>query len=433
MEPNADRSESLRRAATATNTSGYDSHCGTFVNSSGAADSDSSADLNEPRRPDDRRASLALRRAILGAGSASTKDLAQALREIDEDGNGSISLDELFQGLCKCGLNPSRDMTAKIFDEIDCNHSGAITFEEFSDYMAGLKEYEVYQMSKFTFFGNFCHFLFCADSIGIFVLALQMYSLQKDDTEESQLKYKFLKLVIFLCGLFWVPLFSYTVGWPVLKTLCHSIRNRFKLRDVYETKQALRSEQWRSAGSHLNSPVHHQAGSLSAENSAGSLSAQNVPISSTKEVNAVHHTSAANSPIESSVEPVARPPEPHPLSVPVPEGLPSMLPMGSYLSGLSRREVGDGSDEDTRAKYPVTSTQSVPLAVQVRSSAQSDKEIEFGGFYDPLAYHVAMSRQQHAKPVHFNPLANSLGTSCGRRVLPPLRVPALRTSHMELS
>ncbi|XP_076437850.1 neo-calmodulin-like isoform X2 [Babylonia areolata] len=74
----------------------------------------------------------------------STEDVEQQWREVfrifDRDENGSVSASELGALLRGLGYNPSMAQVEKILREIDYNGTGVIEWEEFREYMRGMKK-----------------------------------------------------------------------------------------------------------------------------------------------------------------------------------------------------------------------------------------------------------------------------------------------------
>lgn len=50
---------------------------------------------------------------------------------MDEDGNKSLSLQELTDGLEECGLELSSDEISSMFEKLDGDGSGSVNVEEF--------------------------------------------------------------------------------------------------------------------------------------------------------------------------------------------------------------------------------------------------------------------------------------------------------------
>ena len=63
-------------------------------------------------------------------GGLTEEHLRSVFTSIDEDGNGSIDIEELTKALLECGSKPQHIQS--IFDSINLDHDKGISFEEFS-------------------------------------------------------------------------------------------------------------------------------------------------------------------------------------------------------------------------------------------------------------------------------------------------------------
>eukprot|EP00440_Ansanella_granifera_P075864 gb/GFBE01082329.1/.p1 GENE.gb/GFBE01082329.1/~~gb/GFBE01082329.1/.p1 ORF type:complete len:631 (+),score=166.02 gb/GFBE01082329.1/:1-1893(+) len=88
--------------------------------------------------------------------------LQAAYHEIDEDGSGSLTLEELVEALKACGLNASQEATTQVMKEIDKNMDGTIDIHEFVLFFRTLEEMTQFQKKTeqraqfLTFICNFC-------------------------------------------------------------------------------------------------------------------------------------------------------------------------------------------------------------------------------------------------------------------------------------
>lgn len=357
-------------------------------------------------RSDNDQASFYMQRVIMGGGHVSLEDLEEVLKAMDEDRSGHISFEELFNGLCKCGLNPSRDATEQIFDEIDYDKSGTITCDELKEYFNELDEYAQLQRNKKRVAQCFCHCSFLADSVGIFLMVLLLYEWREDKYGAKKQMYALVNNVMIGCGVMWFPLFAYAVGWPLLKTVYRSCRQPKAPNSLKARRSRLSRSQRRSTvGVDLKSP----------DSNATFLS--RTPAPPTIEANRLAN---GQSPLIRGED--AHPPEAHPLSVPAPDGLPEMLPLDAVPGNEFAQQQGDLATPAVANTAP-TSPSGVPRHVaEVK---------EVGRRYDPLDYAKAITRQMQLQPaVHFNPLAQCNGGPFQQKVLPPVRG---RHRVMELS
>ena len=78
-----------------------------------------------------RRTSRELEQDVFGMHLKDVESLKKKFDEIDVDGSGAISADELKQALVKVGKNPSDDEVKAMLKKFDANGDGVLQFSEF--------------------------------------------------------------------------------------------------------------------------------------------------------------------------------------------------------------------------------------------------------------------------------------------------------------
>mmetsp|Transcript_81367 Transcript_81367/g.143607 ORF Transcript_81367/g.143607 Transcript_81367/m.143607 type:complete len:626 (-) Transcript_81367:97-1974(-) len=101
--------------------------------------------------------------------------LEAAYQEIDEDGSGSVTMEELVGSLNDCGLHASQTAADNVMKEIDKNMDGTIDIHEFVEFFRTLEEMDEFQKKTearaqfLTFICNFC-FLSHIVIVGVFLM-----------------------------------------------------------------------------------------------------------------------------------------------------------------------------------------------------------------------------------------------------------------------
>ena len=59
----------------------------------------------------------------------------QAFKEMDADGSGELTIDELYEGLRKAGCGMSKEEVMRIVDTVDSSKDRRLTYNEFKELM----------------------------------------------------------------------------------------------------------------------------------------------------------------------------------------------------------------------------------------------------------------------------------------------------------
>ena len=59
----------------------------------------------------------------------------EAFEEMDVDGSGELTIDELYEGLRKAGCEMRKEEVARIIDSVDSSKDHRLTFNEFRELM----------------------------------------------------------------------------------------------------------------------------------------------------------------------------------------------------------------------------------------------------------------------------------------------------------
>jgi len=131
--------------------------------------------------PVEKKKHVMLKRVIFWADEAEGDEqlpmglLEAAYQEIDEDGSGSVTLEELVSSLQDCGLHASQSAADAVMREIDKNMDGTIDIHEFVEFFRTLEEMNDFQKKTeqraqfLTFICNFC-FLAHIVIVGVFLM-----------------------------------------------------------------------------------------------------------------------------------------------------------------------------------------------------------------------------------------------------------------------
>eukprot|EP00933_Yihiella_yeosuensis_P008746 TRINITY_DN11437_c1_g1_i1.p1 TRINITY_DN11437_c1_g1~~TRINITY_DN11437_c1_g1_i1.p1 ORF type:complete len:627 (+),score=137.43 TRINITY_DN11437_c1_g1_i1:108-1988(+) len=94
--------------------------------------------------------------------------LEAAYREIDEDGSGSCTMEELVSALALCGLHASQEAADMVMKDIDKNMDGTIDIHEFVEFFRTIEEMSRFQNKaekRAQFLAFVCNFCFLAHII----------------------------------------------------------------------------------------------------------------------------------------------------------------------------------------------------------------------------------------------------------------------------
>jgi len=130
--------------------------------------------------PVEKKKHVMLKRVIFWADEEGDEELPMELleaayQEIDEDGSGSVTLEELVSSLQDCGLHASQSAADAVMREIDKNMDGTIDIHEFVEFFRTLEEMNDFQKKTeqraqfLTFICNFC-FLAHIVIVGVFLM-----------------------------------------------------------------------------------------------------------------------------------------------------------------------------------------------------------------------------------------------------------------------
>mmetsp|Transcript_68914 Transcript_68914/g.190782 ORF Transcript_68914/g.190782 Transcript_68914/m.190782 type:complete len:639 (+) Transcript_68914:61-1977(+) len=111
--------------------------------------------------------------------------LEKAFRDMDTDGSGNVTVDEMIEALQECGLNASQKVVAKIIKEIDKNSSGDIDVHEFVDFFRHVEELNRFQEkteNRAQFLSIVCNCCFLAHIVIVGVLLMVFIGMDEEET-----------------------------------------------------------------------------------------------------------------------------------------------------------------------------------------------------------------------------------------------------------
>lgn len=140
------------------------------------------------------------------------KMLEAAFGEMDEDGSGSIDMDELLENLELCDLKVSQEASDAIMKDIDEDGNGEISIHEFVEFfrkvedLASLEE-RGKQRAQFTTF--LCNFCFIAHIVIVSVLLMNFIGMDAETNPDGVLIFKNMLIA-----------FSFVLGVLLICVIC---------------------------------------------------------------------------------------------------------------------------------------------------------------------------------------------------------------------
>eukprot|EP00931_Biecheleriopsis_adriatica_P086512 TRINITY_DN61172_c0_g1_i1.p1 TRINITY_DN61172_c0_g1~~TRINITY_DN61172_c0_g1_i1.p1 ORF type:complete len:647 (-),score=150.09 TRINITY_DN61172_c0_g1_i1:105-1982(-) len=133
--------------------------------------------------------------------------LEAAYQEIDEDGSGSLTLEELVDALKACGLNASQAAADNVMREIDKNMDGTIDIHEFVMFFRTLEEMNQFQKKteqRAQFLVFICNFCFLTHIIVVGVLLMVFIRMDEASNPDNYtiMKNLLIAFSVVLCLLF---------------------------------------------------------------------------------------------------------------------------------------------------------------------------------------------------------------------------------------
>lgn len=117
-----------------------------------------------------------------------TELLELAFREIDEEGTGSVLLEELVEQLRLCGLNASQAAADIVMKEIDKNCDGNVDIQEFVEFFRTLEDmnrFDKKSQNRARFLTNVCNCCFIVQTVCVSVLLILMIQSGSSSSDSS--------------------------------------------------------------------------------------------------------------------------------------------------------------------------------------------------------------------------------------------------------
>lgn len=198
--------------------------------------------------------------------------LQAAYQEIDDDGSGTVTLEELVDSLKDCGLPASQEAADAVMMEIDKNMDGTIDIHEFVEFFKTLEEMDKFQKKteqRAAFLSCICNFCFLAMIVIVGTMLMLFIGMDKDENPDNYAIMQNL-LVAFSVTLFVlfmfviaIPAGRMTLGPQIAAWQFHyhkSMQNRGKQAQKAQSHQmtggSLRNAAWTEGGGIGPPPVN---------------------------------------------------------------------------------------------------------------------------------------------------------------------------------
>jgi len=143
---------------------------------------------------DDKKVPVMLKKVIYWSQEHESEEdipielLQAAYQEIDDDGSGSVTLEELVGALKDCGLNASQEAADAVMGEIDKNMDGTVDIHEFVEFFKTLEEMDKFQKKsaqRAQFLSCICNFCFMAMIIIVGSMLMLFIGMNKDENPDN--------------------------------------------------------------------------------------------------------------------------------------------------------------------------------------------------------------------------------------------------------